>query len=329
MMCYFDDTDVQDKARFYYALVTGSTDSKVQSVLTTNLKDVESMNQTITSLLPGSIDKMTLAKIIKMEQPIFKWNRISISARKNNVQVTNEMTHGLLDDDGDKTGDVVDLYEKFVAKLDVILEIKCSIQLRDDKELDRIHAVSIHTESLLDYQPLHNKHIACLTGNETRDVILLLRPKLPLPRTVHCSAIFATDSKLTYSSVLTTFPIAFSDLMMPLPWKQTDGPKLIFSEIWEWVLTRKVDDRGGIESVKIFHLTKQQFTGIHESKLKCFHYMSNTGSDDTCFAIFMPPSYHILMKCVISCDDHIVVTMVTDLQTLLPHINQFLEEVFR
>ena len=43
-------------------------------------------------------------------------------------------------------------------------------------------------------------------------------------------------------------------------------------------------------------------------------------------AMFLPPHYHILMKCHAQ-QDKVVVTMVTDLWNILTHVDKFLESL--
>ncbi|XP_060589091.1 AP-5 complex subunit beta-1-like [Ruditapes philippinarum] len=323
MMSCYCDTDVQDKARFYYALITGATDTKVQSVLKANLSDVESMTEAITSLLPGTSDKVSLAQIIPLDDPVFSWQRISVESSTCTLK-SEDMS-------GDTSKDLEDIllgYEKKLKTLEVCLNLKCRLKLREQTLFNTVHAVSIRVESSPTFQPIPNRHIACLTDAGHQDVVLKVVPKLPLPLTLGCSVEFSSDSKKTFSTVIDSIYVEFSHQMMKLPYNYCDIQTLKFTTLWEWVLNRKIDDEVGVESVKLFNITMERFKQVHEKHLLPFLYTGEKGKD-WCYAIFLPPQYHVLLNCRSTSSDCVVVSMATDLWTILSHVDTFLNEILK
>ncbi|XP_053405922.1 AP-5 complex subunit beta-1-like isoform X1 [Mercenaria mercenaria] len=324
MMTCYNDTDVQDKARFYYALITGATDKKVQSVLKTSLSDVESMTEAITSLLPGTTNKVSLAKIIPLDAPVFYWQRISVDTATQKLK-----TKHAEDNRTDGIESPLLQYEEELKNLQVSLDLKGRLKLREDSKFSKVHAVSIHVEASQTFQPIPNRHIACLTDSGYQDVVLKVVPKLPLPLSLSCSVEFSSDSKQTYSTVIDPLYVEFSHLLMKLPWEPSDFKNIKFSTLWDWVLNRKIEDRVGVESVKLFSISVEKFKQVHDKHLSQFLFEEQKDLSEWCYTIFLPPCYHILLKCRSTASDSIVVSIATDLWTILSHIDTYLDDIIK
>lgn len=53
---------------------------------------------------------------------------------------------------------------------------------------------------------------------------------------------------------------------------------------------------------------------------------SDTASD-WCYAMFLPPHHHILLKCRSQSSTNLVVSIATDTWTVLPHVDRFLDGI--
>ncbi|XP_052797262.1 AP-5 complex subunit beta-1-like isoform X2 [Mya arenaria] len=329
MLSNYNHTDVQDKAKLYYSLVTRAAHSKVRTVLQSSLSDAESMSQALSAILPETSEKKSLATIIHLDTSVFTWDRLSVDAKYIFANKHSQTR------DSNESECSLSQYVDRLKQVDACVRLTCRLQMVASSPYQLVHAVSVSIENSTNFKVIPKVHVACLPKDGVKDIAVQLTPNLPLPQTFQCSVDFFDDSKQTFTCSLPPVGLEFSHMMMPLPWQPTNSDNMdtFFSLLWDWVLQKEGKERKGIQSVKLFDVSAEDFQHINNSHLKRFAIGSNQEKSCNRYAIFLPPSHHVLLKCQGQRDDGrsshtVVVTMVMDITVLLPHVDKFLQAVF-
>ncbi|XP_052279754.1 AP-5 complex subunit beta-1-like isoform X2 [Dreissena polymorpha] len=313
----YNNTDVQDQAKLYYCLLIAAADSKVKSVLQPTQRAVDSMSQALSSLLPGTTGKSSLAKIVHMEGPVFTWERLCVTPQWF-VSDTSTQT-------SEQSPDSVAEYIKRLSTLEVVVEVKCRLHLVDACSFPAVHAVSISVEDSLTFQHIPKVHVPCISKGAHHDTVLKVKPLQAIPIALNSFVDFCADTKQTFTTSMPAVTVEFVHFMLPLPWKQSKEFK--FEELWNYVVEPYNDKPKGLKSVKLFEVTAEQFMKIHHQRLAKYLVSSSPDYSDTRYAMLVPPRSHVLLQC--EGQGHtVVVTMAMDQISVLPHVSSFLENVF-
>ncbi|KAK3595172.1 hypothetical protein CHS0354_002772 [Potamilus streckersoni] len=344
IMTTYHDVDVQDKAKFYYVLLTGASDYKIKSILADTTYGAHTMHQAISTILMPDTKQDSLAQIRKLDSCMFTWKRSALcpmilpptgkqgntTAEKNfnkqgDVQ-SDENDNSKEDERSDGENGSVENYLKYLEELETKIEAKFAIKLKPDLDFKKVHAVSIHINVSLDFKPVKDIHIPCLDQSEDVNIVVDLIPIKPVPATFTCSATFCCDRKFTFSCDLPSFNISLLEFFLPLPWNcgKNLSKMAFFNSLWNRIVT---DTGHGIESVKILPITRTQFNQAAEEKLQQCQINKETDLPETMYGIFLPPKYHLLLKCKVIDMDRIAVSIATDLSTILLHVDKFLESI--
>ncbi|XP_046350561.1 AP-5 complex subunit beta-1-like [Haliotis rufescens] len=307
-MRHFLDIDVQDKARFYYALLTGAADKKIRDVLSDAMQGGRVTEQTFSSLLPGSMNTPMRTELHQVKQPIFQWERLGLLP-----EFKSETSFTFSSD--------VSSYYQWLDTLTVSLQITHSLQVLQMSQFDTLHALSIKVDTSNVYRQHKDIHVAFMNRHDTKQLSVELQPTLPDPASFDTSAMFASYKNDTYYCRLPTTDISFEDLLLPYPWThvglEEQNKSLFFSSLWDHI-TGCSDPREGLQSVKIVSCPLK--------KLQQEWDRFRLGPDKTSYLIFLPARYHLLFK-VHERQDNLVVSIATDYWKILPHVNEYLAQL--
>ncbi|KAL3866895.1 hypothetical protein ACJMK2_044145 [Sinanodonta woodiana] len=346
IMTTYHDVDVQDKAKFYYALLTGASDHKIKSILADTTYGAHTMHQAISTILMADTKQECLAQIRRLDSCMFTWKRSALSSmilppagKQRNTTVEkdfnkqgdiqseeDDINKGDASSDGEKGS--IESYLKHLEELETKIEAKLAIKLKPDTDFKKVYAVSIRITVGLDFKSVKDINLPCLDQSEDVNIVVDLIPINPVPATFACSATFCCDRKLTFSCDLPPFNISLPEFFLPLPWNHGKALSKMdfFNSLWNWIVT---DAGHGIESVKILPITQTQFNQAAKMKLQQYQINKETGIDlqGTMYGIFLPPKYHLLLKCRLNDMNEIAVSIATDFSTILLHVDKFLESI--
>ncbi|XP_041370308.1 AP-5 complex subunit beta-1-like [Gigantopelta aegis] len=320
MFHHYNDTDVRDRARFYYALLTGASDKKIQDVLSAMMQGEAVTEHNFTTLLPGTLSEPVKTELIETDHSLFVWRRLTLQPRIS--------VRGIVQDSTDKLThtDFLTNYFKRLESLEVEIEVKYSLKMNADSEFEVIHAVSIHVEACEKYQPVKDIHIACMEKNDERQVSVILKPSVPKPGCFNISVMFASETK-THLTVLPQLCLSFPDLLIPFPWQQLnmmedDFISESFTSLWDYFTCDDRQPSESIQSIKILQCPLKSIQTVLSP------YCVNGDVLEHRYAIFLPGRHHLLLKVMERADEEKLVVMIaTDYWPVLPHVNSYLESV--
>lgn len=146
-------------------------------------------------------------------------------------------------------------------------------------------------------------------------------PKIPLSTRIVTRCEFVDDNQ-TFRCQLADTAISTEDLIMPLPIEivSTGDREKDFHTLWDWMEEdTKKDGSSCVESVTTVQKSLEDFLSSVRPCLKCCQISASAKCVK--YGIFLPPSYHLLMK-VTSQRDYVVVRLMTDFYQSLLYIRE-------
>ncbi|KAL5006024.1 hypothetical protein ScPMuIL_017182 [Solemya velum] len=249
MLTAYPDTDIQDKARFLYALMTGASDDKIRSVLEDTIYGASTVSQALSTLLPGSVSLLKQTEIEHLDVPVLSWRRATVAPVG---EVTDHFRSLARLSDG-STVDQVLVREYFdeLKERRVHLCAEYSLELSPDSEFEDLFAVSLHFDGSQSYERIPDQHLLSICKSERKSVKTEFYPKSPTPWTFPGWATFSTVDKLTYTCDLPALQLEFRHLMLPMPWVEQlkeDEALHIFTILWESITTDTEQNRSDVSA---------------------------------------------------------------------------------
>ncbi|KAJ8304263.1 hypothetical protein KUTeg_017846 [Tegillarca granosa] len=314
MMTRYIDTDIQDRAMFYYTLLTSATDAKIAALLKT-VSGTQSFNQALSTLLPENNDQERCSQVHILDEPVLDWQRIKMDIIQQNEE------SNIYDKNKDDNSDLMSYLEdlnttKFVISATYSLKIK-------DVSFQNIYAITVHIDTGESYEDIKDINITSLSCNEAEEININIFPIKPVPSKFSSWIEFVKDKK-TYRSNLPDIVLTLTDIMTPL---QSDSKGDLYKELWK-KLTQGSKQNGTkcIQSVKIIHKDQTEFEEVIKDNLNHYRVVDETDTSVVKFGMFLPPSYHLLLHCHGN-SKHMVVFMVTDFPSVLPYIDHLLSSL--
>lgn len=304
LMMTYEDMDIQDRALFYYSLLTSATSKKIQELLK-KTTGTQNFNQTIsTLLLEGKSEDCS--KILEAESDVLKWHRISVQTCYENGATDFEDTAS---------------YFEWLSSTAISIKASYKIEMCD-KEKKSIQAISIIIDNDNNFELIKGIQLPEIKSNESIDVTCDMKPRFPIP-TVFKSWVEFVDERLTYRNDLEEINISLLDLMVPLP--GTNRPSL-YNKLWKCFTDPQTTARNQcVESIKIVHKTRDKFSQCMD-KLCSAYKIKHQDEKVTQYAMLLASSHHLLLSCQ-GKEDQTNVSIATDSYHILPFIDKFLTQL--
>ncbi|XP_072840058.2 AP-5 complex subunit beta-1 isoform X2 [Pogona vitticeps] len=313
------DVDVQDRARFYYTLLTGLSGEKHGAVLAPGgpLKartlSSSSSSSSSASLVADS-QRFVASLTVHPTQPApMRLEKVGTSGEgppsPDPEQGVEDYCRGLLEAGGPSR---LSLTYRLVhagapaPPFDLLLCVELRFGCSDR-----------HYESVPDVC------VPCLAAHRPpRTLTLTLQPRCPYPTRLEASAVYATPDGLTRCSRLEPVEVTFSDLFMPLPVPAWPSEKRqgLFGALWH-----RLDPGTGekcAESLTVLPVAPEDLGAVIRSHFARYVVAEQGGSYE--IGMVLPPGCHILLR-VRSVDDVARVGIRTDNWKLLPSLNNYLQ----
>ncbi|PVD20155.1 hypothetical protein C0Q70_20649 [Pomacea canaliculata] len=240
MMISFTDSEISNRARLQYSLLTNACDEKIREVLGAKLLGGNAFSQNITSLLSGSLHPPMRTEIIYIDEPLISWK-------------------GRLEN-----------YYNNLSNLRTELIAHYLVSLDESMDDNQIFAITFEVDVGTEVFEEMKKKV---------DLAIQLVPKLPKPCELRTNAVFFTENYNTVSCPMVPLQLTFIDLALPVPWEQlgvtsVQEKHLVFDALWKRFTTAtKIAD--GIESLQVVKCIRSKLRETWGS----FHLPDLNGND--------------------------------------------------
>lgn len=327
LTCRYRDTDIQDHARLYYALLTTLSREKLGEVLARSLTEGgrQVKKRSLSCIVAESEGLTSLLTIHQTEKAMFRLVQAHPEPREETP--TDE------ESDPEAPSAALEAYRAQFDDPSFASEITLNYQLThtqaDDPRFDQLFSIRLHFNLTDDhYEELSDISVPCLFRERPPpEVRLRLKPRRPYPTTLHVSAIFTTQDGLSWLTVLPDIHVAFQQAFMPPPappvWGR-GGKLCLFDGLWDEISSESGEDLAGCAtSLFCCQLTEAALVALVEEHF--FPYLLSDLSDKEEFKVllFLPPQSHALLK-IRSEEDAVHFNIATDNWQLLPRISSYL-----
>lgn len=322
----YEDTDIQDHARFYYTLLTNLSWEKLSAVLA---KAPEQGQTKVRSMSAIAAESDGLTACLTVQQPEGRLLQLTKTDNDSQDVPTNPQSQ-----EAPGPTDTFKYYQDQFNVPGFASDINLCYDLTHagvkDVRFDRIFTICLHFNlNTRDYAEVEDIHVPCLFRDRTPPrVNLTLRPHHPYPTRLRVSALFTTEDGLSWNTRLPDIQVSFHEIFLPAPLPQEASPEskeIVFDKIWENILSGQLHSE---TSLFCFKTDRDALLNLIERNFKDF-LVSQT-KDQVCKVLFyLPPHFHVLL--MISepddDDDDVQVRIATDNWELLPHVNSYLQEI--
>ncbi|XP_060897413.1 AP-5 complex subunit beta-1 [Labrus mixtus] len=330
LACSYGDTDIQDHARLYYALLTTLSREKLVSVLAQGLTEGgrQVKKRTLSSIMADSEGLTSTLSIHQTEKAIIKL-----------VEAQSEQQEAIqsdMDSDQNQTENCPNTLTAYRAQFDessVASDVTLNYLLMwgtDNSRFDQLFSIRLHF-TLTDnrYEELSDISVPCLFRERPAPVVKLrLKPKRPYPTVLRVSAIFTTQDGLSWLTVLPDIHVAFQQTFLPPPvplaWGR--GNKLsLFESLWDEINSESGEEDLQDCATSLFccQLEEDALVALVKEHFLPFLISKFEEEEETKVLFFLPPQSHVLLK-VKSEEDAVHFKIATDDWQLLPHISSYL-----
>ncbi|XP_022334718.2 AP-5 complex subunit beta-1-like [Crassostrea virginica] len=308
LMTQYEDTDVRDKARFYYMLITSSTDEKISMIIQPTTDSQSFHHEAISTLLPNHKAKGH-SNVKQLEKSFFCLEKLKVQAETFvDIQCIDE------DHTASLICDLKTYYGK-LSKYKTVLKTVHRISMTLGPE--EVLALCIYFEEDSNCQPLKEIRLSKIKAEENYEFNLDIVPRIPLATKIITRCEFVNDEQ-TYRGQLADIVVSTEDLIIPLPIEIVTpaNREEDFQTLWKWLAEDSLQEGSTcLESVTTVQKTLGDFVSSVRPCLKRCQISAN--ADYATYGIFLPPSYHLLMKASAQ-QDYVVLRSITDFyQSLL------------
>uniref|UniRef100_A0A8D2ZLA3 AP-5 complex subunit beta-1 n=1 Tax=Scophthalmus maximus TaxID=52904 RepID=A0A8D2ZLA3_SCOMX len=332
LACRYGDTDVQDHARLYYALLTTLSQEKLAGVLAQGATEGgrQVKKRSLSSIVADSEGLTSMLTIHQTERAIFSVVEMNPELRRDTqADKESDLNQSEAGECPDEASAALEAYRSQFDDPDFASEITLSYQLAHaqdpDPRFDQLFSIRLHF-SLTDdhYEALSDISVPCLFRERPPPAVQLrLKPRRPHPTTLRASAIFTTQDGLSWHTVLPAIRVAFQQAFMPLPappaWRR--GGKLnLFEGLWD-----ELCSESGECAASLFccQLKEAALIGLVEKHFLPYLISDWSRKEEFKVLFFLPPQSHVLLK-IRSEEDAVHFDVATDNWQLLSHISSYL-----
>ncbi|XP_068598606.1 AP-5 complex subunit beta-1 [Brachionichthys hirsutus] len=325
------DTDVQDHARLYYALLTTLSREKLAGVLAHGRTEGgrQAKLRTLSSMMAEGEGLTSALTIHQAEKAVLVLSESPSEPPEETPADTNP--NATASRPAEATA-ALDAYRAQFDDPSFASEIAVRYQLTrvdaGDARFDQIFSVCLRF-SLTDghYEELSNISVPCLFRDRPAPkVTLRLKPRRPRPTTLHASAVFTAQDGLTWFTDLPDVHLAFQQVFgsVPAPPSWGRGEKRsLFEGLWDRI-SRESGEEGSAGAASLFCCRLDQAALIALVTEHFLPYLVSDPSDEELRVfLFLPPQSHLLLK-IRSEEDAAHFNIATDDWLLLPHMNSYL-----
>ncbi|XP_070541042.1 AP-5 complex subunit beta-1-like isoform X2 [Ptychodera flava] len=272
----YNEVDIRDRARFYYALLTNLSSQKLTSILTSFSPAAMATSQTLTSLVTGSANFATALPVQNVENPVLQLTR----AAKN-------FDEAKLSVDVNGTEEILETYLTQVKRSDFAPLVVISYyvhftQSSDTTKYNKLYAIVVHLVTSNNYKEMKDIELPTLSrmtssqpSKTCNQITFEFCPCEPVPAKFDVSVIFSSEDGKTCRCVLEPLQLQFEDLFLPLPTISTINKQHLFQDLWNHIHSQQdQSDTNCTESVCCLHLSQDIVEKTIRERLSPFVVLS-------------------------------------------------------
>ncbi|XP_077567861.1 AP-5 complex subunit beta-1 isoform X1 [Stigmatopora nigra] len=325
IFCY-GDADIQDHARLYYSVLISLSKEKMAEILTRNLID-DDQNAKHSSCIMADTERLTsMLTIHRTEKTVLKLVEVKYSESQTmNKRSLESYKYPTEEQDLPELEAYKAQFKNsfFGSHITLYYQVNQSMcNLSCFNEVFSIHLQFTSQDN--NYDKLSDINVPCLFREKAFPVVKLgLKPKLPFPTTLRCSAIFSALNGLTLYTILPDILVFFRQTFQPLAVPTTWRPNAklhIFEGLWQEIIEEQADN---CSTLFCRQLQTGEWVSLVEKHLFPFFVSGSTNESVLKLIFFISPKFHILLK-IISEEDAVHFNIATDKCQLLPCFTSFL-----
>ncbi|XP_019724296.1 AP-5 complex subunit beta-1 [Hippocampus comes] len=328
LICYYGDADIQDRARLYYSLLTTLSKEKLTGIIKQGLREEgQNIKHSLSCIMADTERLTSVLTIQQTEKPVFRLVELKYPEPQERNEIILE-SDSSPSEEQDSAG-----LEAYRAQFkdpcfgsQITLHYQLNHTMHNLSCFDQVFSIHLHF-SLMDdtCEELCDFNVPCLFRERRSPVVkLVLKPRLPVPITLSCSAIFNTLNGLSWYTSLPDMHVLFQQTFLPLVVPTTWGTAVklgVFNDIWDEISREEKADYA--TTLFCGQLQAEELGSIVEKQLLTFIISDSANQAELKCVFFIPPQFHILLK-IISEEDAVHFNVVTDNWRLLPHISSFI-----
>ncbi|KAJ8360561.1 hypothetical protein SKAU_G00170860 [Synaphobranchus kaupii] len=325
VMLHYEDTDIQDHARFYYTLLTNLSREKLSGIMTKGPDIGPTKVRSLSSIMAESDGQSSCLTVHQTKRTVLQLVKV----------LHNEAWEapGKGESESPEDKEVLKVYREQFLSPGFASEVNLRCHLKHVGEVDafyhKLFSICLHFE-LTDsnYEEVKDITVPCLFKDRKPPVVhLKLKPRQPYPTRLRTSAMFATEDGLSWYTQLEDVFVSFPDVFLPLPvkvdWSQESREQL-FDQIWRCTCSEECSLSA--TSLFCFELGERSLRGLVDLNFHPYLICKNQDQERYKVLFFLPPQCHVLLNITIT-EDAVHISIATDNWKLLPYINSYLQNV--
>lgn len=318
MSRHYEDTDIQDHARFYYTLLTNLSSEKLAGILTKAPVGGPAKIRSL-SAITASEGLSSCLTVLQTDSCVLQLTKID-----KNCSSDAPLSAAVL---SETEMDVYEVYRERLEATDfapeVILRYNLTHTNTRDLRFDRIFSICLHFEvDMIHYANVSDIHVPCLfRDREPHRVDVALKPYHPYPTSLRASAIFATEDGQSWHTRLPDVEVSLPEIFLPMP-VSLQLKEEVFDRIWDPISS---GEPCASETSLFCFKARSEFL----SDLIADHFQGYVvlhGQNTWKVLFFLPPRFHVLLV-IREGEDAVQVSIATDNWELLPHVNSYLQNI--
>lgn len=325
MTKHYEDTDIQDHARFYYTLLTNLSWEKLGGILTIGPEGGQAKVRSLSAIVAESEGLTSCLTVHQTEGCILQLIKIHEDGCQRAVSSTNTL----------EAASEKDLFEVYQGQFktpgfasEITLRYNLAHAKVTDPKFDRMFTICLHFElSDSNYADVNDIYVPCLfRDRKPPQVSLKLKPYHPYPMSLRLSAIFTTEDGLSWHTQLPDVEVSFPEIFLPIPLPLGTSHEFC-EEVYDHIWKATSAGEPSSSATSLFCFKPGNDTLVDLFKVHFEGYLI-AESDHTVRKVlfFLPPQFHILLN-VRPAEDAVQVSIATDNWELLPHINSYLQNI--
>lgn len=315
----FMDIDIRDRARIYLQILLTVSNEKLSALLS---------ESEISSDLSQAVDAGISNNVYPISSSV-KTISSSVFILERADYCHNKWTSSCID--------VEDYCQWIIEQPNLfVLHIPCIISLskaKPDWVSNKVYAVVLQFSNSSSYIKPPDIRIPSISIGEEVSIIVDIKAVKPFPASFEIKGIFTNDDGETCTCPLEPIQIYFHELFHSPPLDNAKvSAKGLFNFLWAKIKneehSRSSPTKEGALSITRLELSYQKLHDLLVNKLTPYCPYLQPLKDEGSYEVllFLPPRYHILLKC--SSDDATsVVEIATDHWMLLPFVGEWLKNI--
>lgn len=329
LACCYGDTDIQDHACLYYALLTTLSREKLGGVFTRGKTEEgqQVKTRTLSTLVAESEGLTKMLTVQQSHEAVFSLNKVRTEIQETKADAESHV-HSTLGE----ANATLEVYRAQFKDPDFASEIILNYQMDHinghNPYFEQLFSIHLHC-SLTDdnFEKIDDIIIPYLFRDRPSPVVKLrMKPRRPCPTTLQVTALFTTQDGLSWHTVLPDIHVDFQYIFIPLPSPQgwgRDSKCHLFEQLWNEFCLESGDSASSLFCCQV----KVSLVNIVNKHLSSYLISDMSQEEEYKVLFFFPPQFHVLLRIRSDEENRVHFKIATDNWQLLHNISSFLQSI--